>query len=53
MYDLPSQPNVRECIINEEVVSSKTDPILLYESGEGEGEGEENEEKAKKISSAP
>ena len=51
MYDLPSQPNVRECIINEEVVSSKTDPILLYESGEGEGE--EKEEKAKKISSAP
>lgn len=46
MYDLPSQPNVRECIINEEVVNSKTDPILLYESGDGEGE----EEKEKKVS---
>jgi len=39
MYDLPSQPNVRECIINEEVVTRKADPILLYQSGE-EGEGE-------------
>lgn len=39
MYDLPSQPNVRECIINEEVVLRRADPILLYESGEGE-EGE-------------
>ena len=28
MYDLPSQPNVRECIINEEVVNKRTDPIL-------------------------
>jgi len=46
MYDLPSQPNVRECIINEEVVTKKTDPILLYESAEGEGE----EEKEKKVS---
>jgi ATP-dependent Clp protease ATP-binding subunit ClpX len=38
MYDLPSQPNVRECIINEEVVQRQADPILLYESGEGEEE---------------
>ena len=46
MYDLPSQPNVRECIINEEVVNSRTDPVLLYESGDGEGE----EAKEKKVS---
>jgi ATP-dependent Clp protease ATP-binding subunit ClpX len=38
MYDLPSQPNVRECIINEEVVLRNADPILLYESGDGEEE---------------
>jgi ATP-dependent Clp protease ATP-binding subunit ClpX len=38
MYDLPSQPNVRECIINEEVVLRHAEPILLYESGEGEEE---------------
>jgi len=38
MYDLPSQPNVRECIINEEVVLRRADPILLYESAEGEEE---------------
>jgi ATP-dependent Clp protease ATP-binding subunit ClpX len=38
MYDLPSQPNVRECVINEEVVLRHAEPILLYESGEGEEE---------------
>jgi ATP-dependent Clp protease ATP-binding subunit ClpX len=38
MYDLPSQPNVRECIINEEVVLRRAEPILLYESGEAEEE---------------
>jgi ATP-dependent Clp protease ATP-binding subunit ClpX len=48
MYDLPSQPNVKECIINEDVVSTKSDPILLYESGEAEGE--EEKEKEKKVS---
>ena len=46
MYDLPSQPNVKECIINEEVVTAKSDPILLYVSGEAE----EEEEKEKKVS---
>ena len=50
MYDLPSQPNVRECIINEEVVKNRTDPILLYESGDSEGEGEKEKEKEKKVS---
>ncbi len=52
MYDLPSQPNVRECIINEEVVLHRTDPILLYESGEGGEEEKETkgEEKEKKVS---
>ena len=45
MYDLPSQPNVRECIINEEVVTHKTDPMLLYESGDAETEEEEKEKK--------
>ncbi|MDF1536696.1 MAG: ATP-dependent Clp protease ATP-binding subunit ClpX [bacterium] len=46
MYDLPSQPNVKECIINEDVVTSMSDPILLYESGEAE----EEEKKEKKVS---
>ena len=41
MYDLPSQPNVRECIANEDVVLHGADPILLYESGSGEEEGTE------------
>jgi ATP-dependent Clp protease ATP-binding subunit ClpX len=41
MYDLPSQPNVRECIANEDVVLNGADPILLYDSGSGEEEGTE------------
>ncbi|MBT3217635.1 MAG: ATP-dependent Clp protease ATP-binding subunit ClpX [Proteobacteria bacterium] len=32
MYDLPSQPNVKECIISEDVVLKKQEPILVYEN---------------------
>jgi ATP-dependent Clp protease ATP-binding subunit ClpX len=31
MYDLPSIDNVKECVISEDVVLHKEDPILLYE----------------------
>lgn len=31
MYEVPSKKNVRECIINEEVVTRKERPILIYE----------------------
>jgi ATP-dependent Clp protease ATP-binding subunit ClpX len=31
MYDLPSIDNVKECVIGEDVVLKKEDPILLYE----------------------
>jgi ATP-dependent Clp protease ATP-binding subunit ClpX len=31
MYDLPSIPNVKECVVGEDVVLNKEDPILLYE----------------------
>jgi len=31
MYEIPSQPNIRECIISEEVVVHHENPILLYE----------------------
>ena len=31
MYDLPSTENVKECVIGEDVVLHKEDPILLYE----------------------
>ena len=31
MYEIPSQPNIRECIISEEVVLHHESPILLYE----------------------
>ncbi len=31
MYEIPSKENVRECIIGEEVVLKKEEPILLFE----------------------
>jgi ATP-dependent Clp protease ATP-binding subunit ClpX len=31
MYEIPSQPDIRECVISEEVVTSKEAPLLLYE----------------------
>jgi ATP-dependent Clp protease ATP-binding subunit ClpX len=31
MYELPSTANVKECVIGEDVVLQKEDPILLYE----------------------
>ena len=32
MYDIPSVPEIRECIINEEVVTKGEPPLLLYEN---------------------
>jgi ATP-dependent Clp protease ATP-binding subunit ClpX len=32
MYDVPSIPNVKECIVSEEVVQNKKQPILVYEN---------------------
>ncbi|MBW2710091.1 MAG: ATP-dependent Clp protease ATP-binding subunit ClpX [Deltaproteobacteria bacterium] len=32
MYDIPSVPEIRECVINEEVVTKGTPPLLLYET---------------------
>ena len=31
MYEIPSIENVKECVIGEDVVLHKEDPILLYE----------------------
>jgi len=31
MYEIPSQSNIRECIISEEVVLHNESPLLLYE----------------------
>jgi ATP-dependent Clp protease ATP-binding subunit ClpX len=31
MYDVPSQPGIRECVINEEVISEGAEPLLIYE----------------------
>lgn len=32
MYDLPSQPEIQECIINEDVLLKQVSPLLLYRS---------------------
>lgn len=32
MYDLPSQPEIQECIINEDVLLKQASPLLLYRS---------------------
>src|SRR5208283_4363837 len=31
MYDVPSQHGIKECIINEEVISNNAEPLLIYE----------------------
>ncbi len=35
MYDIPSMPEVRECVINKEVIAGGESPLLLYESKAG------------------
>jgi ATP-dependent Clp protease ATP-binding subunit ClpX len=30
MYELPSQPDIQECVINEEVILKQESPLLLY-----------------------
>ena len=32
MYDIPSQENVKECVVSEEVILKKEKPIILYEN---------------------
>ena len=34
MYDLPSIPNLKECVVTEETISSKAKPQLVFSSGE-------------------
>jgi len=31
MYDIPSQPGIRECIISHEVITEGAEPLLIYE----------------------
>ncbi|MGD9157500.1 MAG: ATP-dependent Clp protease ATP-binding subunit ClpX [Desulfobacteraceae bacterium] len=35
MYDIPSMPGVRECVIEESVITKGTDPLLIYENKAG------------------
>jgi ATP-dependent Clp protease ATP-binding subunit ClpX len=36
MYDIPSQPNIKEVLISEEVVSRNAQPIVLYQKAAAE-----------------
>jgi len=31
MYEIPSQSNIKECIVSEEVILNKERPVILYE----------------------
>jgi ATP-dependent Clp protease ATP-binding subunit ClpX len=31
MYEIPSQSNVKECLITEEVITKREKPLLIYE----------------------
>jgi len=35
MYEIPSTPNVRECVVGEEVITMGETPLLLYENQAG------------------
>lgn len=32
MYDIPTTPGIRECVINEKVIKNAEEPLLLYEN---------------------
>jgi ATP-dependent Clp protease ATP-binding subunit ClpX len=32
MYEIPSQREIKECVINEDVVTNNEKPILIYET---------------------
>ena len=32
MYDIPSSPGIRECVISEEVITECKTPLLIYET---------------------
>jgi len=36
MYDIPSQPNIKEVLISEEVVTRSAQPIVLYQKAAAE-----------------
>ena len=35
MYDIPTMPGVRECVVGEEVIKNSESPLLLYENQAG------------------
>ena len=44
MYELPSQTNVKECIVNEKTIFENRRPILIYEEEKTEEESSEGKE---------
>src|SRR5262249_45134540 len=37
MYELPSRPNIKEVIVNEEVIEQQQQPLLMYQKDAAEG----------------
>ena len=37
MYEIPSHPNIKEVLVNEEVVQQQQQPLLIYHPGSGSG----------------
>jgi ATP-dependent Clp protease ATP-binding subunit ClpX len=36
MYDVPQRGNAREVVVNDEVITKKTPPVIVYEQEAGE-----------------
>jgi ATP-dependent Clp protease ATP-binding subunit ClpX len=52
MYEIPSKPNVKECIIDEEVISNRKPPKLVFRSDEELRDALEQEKKSGSAESA-
>jgi len=52
MYDIPSNPNIKECIIDEEVITKRQAPKLVYRTEEEMAAYEEKKASAEKKTSA-
>ena len=39
MYDAPSMPEIRKCVVSAETVRNRTRPLLVTESGQVVGDG--------------
>jgi len=36
MYEIPSRPNIKEVLVNEEVIEQQQQPLLIYHQRDGQ-----------------